>query len=170
MRIKTVWTLLLLSLMIRVSCAAEKPLRPATAAELKAFNKLFLQGRQATLRRDRRFLASRLAPNFTIRDLKRTMNRAQYLRYMDAVDKVIVKFDAANFTIETLGFRDKRAFVTATNMNAFTMRDHSGKLRHVKATNRLNSVWISTPRGWLSESAIQIAERGWIDGHEVRSR
>lgn len=170
MKLKTVWTLLLFCLMIVGVRAAEKPLRPATAAEMKTFDALFQETHRAALQRDLKSLGSRLAPNFTAysAETKTTLNRAQYLRLTATLLQKIVKFDTLMHKIQKLGFRDQKAYATAINAQAFHLRDSKGKLHLFKIVSRTNSVWVATPRGWLVQSIAQTDLRSSVDGREIR--
>ena len=170
MKMKSAWTLLLLGLLMRVGCAAQQPLRPATAAQLQTFNRLFQQGSQAALRRDVQYLSDNLMPDFTVRASGLVMHRAQYLRYTAALYKRMVKMNSTTFKIEKLGFRGKQAFAIATNTHDFTARDRSGKIRRVKLIDHMNSFWILTSRGWLVQSAVQTSARLFVDGRKVTAR
>jgi len=174
MRINALCLLLcLLLFLLTVGVAqAKAPLRAATAAELKSFDAMLQEGHRAAMRRDVKYLDGKLAPNFTVRSTttRVVMTRAQYLVYIAKIYRAIVKYEKVVHKIVLLRFQEKRAFVTTLNGQAFVARDSKGKLRRVKSANRLNSVWISTPRGWLVESVVQTAERTFIDGRDVSPR
>lgn len=175
MKLQTLWTLLLLSLMICLGATAKtttrKPMKPATSAQLKTFNILLEQEKRAVLRRDAHFMRSRLAPNFLIRYSHGiVMNRAQHIRYTAALYKRIVKINSAFSQIKRLGFREKQAFVATVSTIVFTMRDRTGKLRLIKTSSHMDSIWIQSGHSWLAQSAIQNWSRTFVDGHEVLIR
>lgn len=171
MKLKTVWLALSISLLICVGATAKpasQKLVPAAQAQINAFNILFRAGSQAVLRRDVIYLGNHLAPNFTIRASGVVMNRAQYLSHTTAFYKKIVKMSSATSEIKSLGFRNNRAYVTATNTHDLMLRDRKRKLHLLKITDRLKSVWIRAQQSWIVESAVQTSVRVFVDGHEVK--
>jgi hypothetical protein len=173
MRMKTVWTLLLLSLMVRVGYAAPKPLRAATRAEVNTFTKLYREGDAALLRRDLAHLSRIMTADFTAHFLSgKISNRAQVLRGADSLNRQ-VKFNASTHTIEKLNFRGKQAIVLVNGTNDFTARTFTARSRDIKVhrfyfSRRETDTWILTGRGWMRQSINVMAERLRLDGRFAR--
>lgn len=165
------WFALSMSLLVCIGAtakpAAKKPLKPASAAQMKTFNALYAKSDAATLRGDTNYLNSILAPNFSSRSLSgRTSNRVQRMRNISRMMRQI-KFTAATSSVEKLGFRGKQAFVVVSGSSEFEMRNPKGKMQRIRITTISNDSWISTKRGWLYQSSVETSGRVFVDGREV---
>ena len=170
---KSAWTLLLLSLMMRVGCTAQKPLRAATPTEMNTFVKLYREGDAAVLRRDLAHLSRIMTADFTAHFLSgKISNRAQVLRGAASLYRQ-VKFNASTYTIEKLNFRGKQAIVLVNGTSDFTARAFTARSQDIKVhrfyfSRRETDTWILTGRGWMRQSINVMAERLRLDGRYAR--
>lgn len=150
--------------------AAQKPMKPTTAAQMKIFAALYEADDKVSLKRGMQFLRDILTPDFKLHLFGETYERAQYLRNMTDFYQEIIKAQSSKSVIEKLEFYDKQTFVVCTSTHQFTMCDESGKVRQMKMIQRSRDNWISTSRGWRVQSVTAISERNFIDGKQVSAR
>ena len=147
--------------------ATQKPIKPATSAQLQTFVALYAKSDAAMLRGDVRYLNGILATHFTSRALSgRTSNRTQRVRNITNLFKKI-KVDVSESNIERLGFREKQAFVIVLGTGEFRMRGIDGKPHRVRVVVRSTDIWISTNRGWMLQRTVENEGRQFVDGREV---
>ena len=145
----------------------QKPIKSATAAQMKTFVALYAQFDKAFLTRDIRFLREKTAPDFTLRLFSdETWNRTKYLQMMTDFYREIIKVSSSTSKIEILSFRGKQAFVVSASVSEFTMRDPEKTVRRLKSMKRSSDIWTLTSRGWMIQKVNAISERQFIDGRE----
>ena len=168
---KKLLTILMLSAAVCLGAtakpSAQKPIKPATSAQLKTFVSLYAKSDSAMMRGDARYLNAILAPDFASRAFSgRTSNRAQRVRNVTMLFRKI-KINASTTAIERLGFRGKQALTVVLGDGTFVMSGVDGKPHRIRLVVRSTDTWISTNRGWLLQSTVETQGRQFIDGREV---
>ncbi len=168
------WLALLMSLIVCIGAtakpAAQKPMKPATAAQIRVFAALYDQGDKAFLSRDIQSVRSKMTPDFTLLLFGETFSRAQYIGSMTAFFDQIIKVKTAKTSIQKLEFRGKRAFMEARGTSEFTMLGEDKKPHSFKMVQCSRDSWISTSRGWQIQVITAISEQNYIDGKQVSAR